>query len=58
METLRERVLTNLKERRSRVLEGKINCIPSPFERFSNDYVGLEQGCYYCITSSTKGKPL
>lgn len=55
MKTLRERVLTNLKERRNRVLEGKINCIPSPFERFSNDYVGLEQGCYYCITSSTKG---
>ena len=55
MGTLRDRVLTNLKERRSRVLEGKINCIPSPFKRFRNDFIGIEQSCYYCITASTKG---
>lgn len=55
MSTLKDRVINNLKERRDRLLEGKLNCIPSPFKRFSNDFIGLEQGCYYCITSSTKG---
>lgn len=55
METLRNRVLNNLKERRNRLLNNKLNCIPSPFQRFSNDFVGLEQDCMYCITSSTKG---
>lgn len=56
METLRERVLQNLKDRRQRILEGKLNCIPSPFIRFSEDFIGIEQSCYYTITSFTKGK--
>lgn len=56
METLRERVLQNLKDRRQRILEGKLNCIPSPFTRFSEDFIGIEQACYYTITSFTKGK--
>lgn len=51
----RERVILNLKKRRQRVLEGKVNCIPSKFERFSNDFIGIEQSCYYTITSFTKG---
>lgn len=55
METLRERVLQNLKDRRQRILEGKLNCIPSPFTRFSEDFIGIEQSCYYTITSFTKG---
>ena len=55
METLRERVLQNLKDRRQRILEGKLNCIPSPFTRFSEDFIGIEQSCYYSITSFTKG---
>lgn len=55
MTSLRERVLNNLKERRERILNGQLNCIPSPFKRFSNDFIGLEQSCYYCITASTKG---
>ena len=56
MGTLRERVLQNLKDRRQRILEGKLNCIPSPFTRFSEDFIGIEQSCYYTITSFTKGK--
>ena len=53
--SLRERVIAGLEERRERILEGKLNCIPSPFKRFSNDFIGLEQSCYFTVTSFTKG---
>lgn len=56
METLRDLVLHNLYERRERLLNGQLNCIPSPFKRFSNDFIGIEQSCLYTITSFTKGK--
>ena len=52
---LRERVIANLEERRQRILDGQLNCIPSPFKRFSEDFIGIEQSCYYTITSFTKG---
>ena len=55
MSTLRERVVENLNVRRQRILNGQLNCIPSPFKRFSNDFIGIEQSCYYTITSFTKG---
>lgn len=55
MDTLRERVIEGLKQRRERLLSGKLNRIPSPFKRFSNDFIGIEQSCYYTITSFTKG---
>ena len=55
MNTLRERVIENLNVRRQRILNGQLNCIPSPFKRFSNDFIGIEQSCYYTITSFTKG---
>lgn len=55
MNTLGERVLDNLNIRRERILNGQLNCIPSPFKRFSTDFVGIEQSCYYTITSFTKG---
>ena len=55
MNTLRERVIENLNVRRHRILSGQLNCIPSPFKRFSNDFIGIEQSCYYTITSFTKG---
>ncbi len=55
MSTLRERVIENLGVRRQRILEGQLNCIPSPFKRFSNDFIGIEQSCYYTVTSFTKG---
>lgn len=53
---LTTRVVANLEERRQRLLDGQLNCIPSPFKRFSNDFIGIEQGCYYTCTSFTKGK--
>ena len=53
--SLRERVIANLKERRQRIIDGQLNCIPSPFKRFSEDFIGIEQSCYYTITSFTKG---
>lgn len=53
--SLRGRVLANLQERRNRILNGQLNCIPSPFRRFSEDFIGIEQACYYTVTSFTKG---
>lgn len=53
--SLRERVVANLAERRKRIIEGQLNCIPSPFKRFSEDFIGIEQACYYTVTSFTKG---
>lgn len=50
----KDRVLEMLKERRERILNGKINSIPCPFERFSEDFLGIEQGKYYVITGGTK----
>ena len=40
--------------RRERVVEGKFNCLPFPFERFSRIYPGFEQSKYICITASQK----
>ena len=54
--SLRTRVVKNLNDRRQRVLDGQLNCIPSPFKRFSEDFIGIEQACYYTVTSFTKGK--
>ena len=52
---LSERVINNLKERRDRLLNGDINSIPSPFKRFRDDLVGIEQAKFYMVTSKTKG---
>ena len=49
-----ERVITQLKERRERVLNGEVNCIPSTFNRFREDFVGIEQGRYYLISAHQK----
>lgn len=40
--------------RRERAIEGKFNCLPFPFKRFSRVYPGFEQGKYVCITASQK----
>ena len=52
---LKERVITDLHKRRQNILEGKINSIPSPFIRFSEDFIGIEQATYYAVTATTKG---
>lgn len=52
--TLSERVINNLNERRQRLIRGEINSIPSPFTKFRSEFIGVEQGKYYLVTSSTK----
>lgn len=52
--SLIQRVLTDLEERRQRILRGEINCIPSPFKSFQNDFPGIEQGKYYCVSGASK----
>jgi hypothetical protein len=49
-----DRIINNLKERRERVLNGEINCIPSAFTRFRDDFVGIEQGKYFLVSGQTK----
>lgn len=51
-------VISNITDRRQRLIEGKINCLPPPFERFKDDFIGVEKACYYTVTSFTKGKIL
>ena len=54
MSSLRERVIAGLEERRERVINGDINCIPLPFKRFRSELPGIEQGKYYLISGATK----
>lgn len=49
-----DRILEDLEVRRQNILHGRINCIPSPFKRFSNDFVGIEKGQYYLVTANQK----
>ncbi len=49
-----ERVLVNLENKRNRIIQGQINCIPSPFKNFTNDFPGIEQGKYYCVSGASK----
>lgn len=52
--SLTSRILQTLEDRRKRILEGDINCIPSPFRRLRNSFPGIEQDKYYLISGSTK----
>lgn len=49
-----QELLQGLKKRRENILSGKVNCIPSPFRRFSNDFVGIEQGKTVMISANSK----
>lgn len=53
--SIRRKTLQQLEDRRQRVLNGGVNRIPSPFKRFEDDFCGVEQDTYYCVTSFTKG---
>lgn len=53
--TLIDRTLKFLQERRNKLLNNGINSIPSPYPRFSNEFIGIEQGKYVVVTSTTKG---
>lgn len=50
-----DRVKQQIYERRDRLLEGKINSIPSPFVRFRSDFLGIQQRKSVVVTSFTKG---
>lgn len=52
--SLVQRTLLNLQERRNKILEGGINCIPSPFKSFRKDFPGIEQGKYYLVSGASK----
>lgn len=49
-----ERIVEYLKDRRRRILEGEINCIPFNLPRFSNLVPGIEKGKYYLLSGATK----
>lgn len=49
-----DRIINNLRTRRERVLSGEVNCIPSSFTRFREDFVGIEQGKYFLVSGQTK----
>ena len=53
--SLHEQTNAMLRARRQRIIDGGVNTIPSPFKRFSTDFLGWEQATYYIITSYTKG---
>ena len=56
--SLIDRILNTLDTRRKKILEGDINCIPSPFRRLSNSFPGIEQDKYYLISGSPKSANL
>lgn len=53
--SLHEQTNAMLRARRQRIIDGGVNTIPSPFKRFSTDFLGWEQSTYYIVTSFTKG---
>ena len=53
--SLYDRTMQEVEGRRQRIIDGGVNCIPSPFKRFQDDFCGIEQACYYIITSFSKG---
>lgn len=48
------RVIELIKKNRKNVLDGGINCIPSPFTGFRHDFVGTQQKKYYLISAQQK----
>ncbi|MCF0131135.1 MAG: hypothetical protein HUJ71_05380, partial [Pseudobutyrivibrio sp.] len=54
MSSLIDRVLDSLEERRKKILDGSINCIPAPFTRFKNSFPGIERDKYYLVTGAPK----
>jgi hypothetical protein len=48
------RVYENIVNKRERVLNGKVNCIPWGLPRFEESSPGIEQGKYYQVTAQSK----
>lgn len=53
-DSLSNRCIQKIEEKRDRVLSGKINSIPLPFKRFRATYPGAERGRYILITANQK----
>lgn len=49
-----DETLKYLHERRQNLIDGRVNCIPSPFTSFRQDFVGIEQETFYCVTANQK----
>lgn len=49
-----DRVYQQIVERRNRLLDGKINCIPWNLPRFELDNPGIEKGKYYLLSANSK----
>lgn len=49
-----KRTLFKIEERRKRLIDGKINCIPLGFKRFEEEWAGPEQGKSILISANSK----
>ena len=49
-----KRVKQIIVNRRQRVINGKVNCIPTPIPEFRYDFPGPEQGTYYLVSGGAK----
>lgn len=48
------RVYEDIIRRRQKIIDGKINCIPCQFKRFSEEWPGIEQQKFYGVTGQQK----
>ena len=48
------RTLNTIQNKRDRLLNGKINCIPWGLPRFEEQLPGIEKSKYYLITANSK----
>lgn len=51
---LKDEIKSSLIESRNVILNGGVNCIPSPFTRFRSEFPGIRKKCYYLISGATK----
>ena len=49
-----EEVKKKLRDNREKAVNGKINCIPSPFSVFRRDFPGIEKDKYYLVSGAAK----
>ncbi len=57
--SLYNRAISTITDRRQRLIDGKINCIPWGLPRFEMENPGIEQGKYYVLSANSKvGKVL
>ena len=52
--SIRDRIKQHLIDCRDTILNGGVNCIPSPFTRFREDFPGVRKGFYYLVSGATK----